>query len=51
MIRLSNQLLLLARTEPKALAAVPFEPFDLVALAAEVGVEWRRRGRWKRIST
>ncbi len=48
-IRLSNQLLLLARTEPKALAAVPFEPFDLVALAAEVGAEWVPRALEKNI--
>jgi two-component system, OmpR family, sensor histidine kinase TctE len=47
--RLSNQLLLLARTEPKALAAMPFEPFDLAALAAEVGAEWVPRALQKDI--
>ena len=47
--RLSNQLLLLARTEPKALAALPFEPFDLAALAAEIGAEWVPRALQKDI--
>lgn len=47
--RLSNQLLLLARTEPKALAAMPFEPFDLAALAAEIGAEWVPRALEKDI--
>lgn len=47
--RLSNQLLLLARTEPRALAAMPFEPFDLAALAAEVGAEWVPRALEKDI--
>jgi len=48
-VRLSNQLLLLARTEPSALAAVPFEPFDLAALAREVGAEWVPRALLKNI--
>lgn len=48
-VRLSNQLLLLARTEPKALAAVPFEPFDLVALASEIGADWVPRALRKDI--
>ena len=47
--RLSNQLLLLARTEPTALAAMPFEPFDLAALAAEIGAEWVPRALEKDI--
>jgi two-component system sensor histidine kinase TctE len=38
--RLSNQLLLLARAEPDAIANIPFERLDLVALAQEVGAEW-----------
>lgn len=38
--RLSNQLLLLARAEPDAIANTPFERFDLVALARTVGAEW-----------
>ena len=38
--RLSNQLLLLARAEPDAMAATPFERLDLAALARTVGAEW-----------
>ena len=38
--RLSNQLLLLARAEPDAIATTPFERVDLSALAREVGAEW-----------
>ena len=38
--RLSNQLLLLARAEPDAIATTPFERVDLAALAREVGAEW-----------
>jgi two-component system sensor histidine kinase TctE len=38
--RLSNQLLLLARTEPDAIATEPFERLNLAALAQEVGGEW-----------
>ena len=38
--RLSNQLLLLARAEPDAVATTPFERVDLSALAREVGAEW-----------
>ena len=38
--RLSNQLLLLARAEPDAIATTPFERLDLAALAQEVGAEW-----------
>lgn len=38
--RLSNQLLLLARAEPDAIANTPFERLDLVALARSVGAEW-----------
>ncbi|MBV8062391.1 MAG: sensor histidine kinase [Nevskia sp.] len=48
-VRLSNQLLLLARTEPSALAEVPFEPFDLAALAREVGADWVPRALQKNI--
>lgn len=38
--RLSNQLLLLARAEPDAMANTPFERLDLAALARSVGAEW-----------
>ena len=38
--RLSNQLLLLARSEPDAIATTPFERVDLSRLAREVGAEW-----------
>jgi two-component system sensor histidine kinase TctE len=38
--RLSNQLLLLARAEPDAIANSPFERLDLAALARSVGSEW-----------
>jgi two-component system sensor histidine kinase TctE len=38
--RLSNQLLLLARAEPDAIANTPFERLDLAALARSVGAEW-----------
>jgi signal transduction histidine kinase len=38
--RVSGQLLLLARTDPEAVAAIAFKPVDLTTLAREVGEEW-----------
>lgn len=42
-VRLSNQLLSLARAEPDSGAAKPFETFDLLSLARETGAEWAPR--------
>lgn len=39
-IRLSRQLLTLARAEPEGLRQTPLEPLDLVELAREEGMEW-----------
>lgn len=47
--RLTNQLLWLARAEPEAAAATPFEKFDLAALAREVGAEWAARALGKHL--
>jgi two-component system sensor histidine kinase TctE len=47
--RLSNQLLLLARAEPDAIAAAPLEYLDLVALTREVGAEWVPRSLQRNI--
>jgi two-component system, OmpR family, sensor histidine kinase TctE len=38
--RVSGQLLLLARTDPEAVAAITFKPVDLTVLTREVGEEW-----------
>ncbi len=48
-VRLSNQLLSLARTEPEALEALGFERLDLCALAQEVGAEWVPRALAKHV--
>src|SRR5690606_1219394 len=42
-VRLSNQLLSLARAEPDSLGIRPFEPVDLLLLAQETGAEWAPR--------
>lgn len=42
-VRLSNQLLSLARAEPDSGAAKPFEAFDLMSLVRETGAEWAPR--------
>ncbi|HZR34016.1 MAG TPA: sensor histidine kinase N-terminal domain-containing protein [Nevskia sp.] len=47
--RLSNQLLLLARAEPDAIATTPFERLDLAALARTVGAEWVPRALQRNI--
>jgi len=39
-IRLSRQLLTLARAEPEGLRQTPLEPLDLVDLARQEGMEW-----------
>ncbi|MDR3416364.1 MAG: sensor histidine kinase N-terminal domain-containing protein [Nevskia sp.] len=49
MTRLVNQLLLLARTDPEAAAATPFEPFDLAALTSECGAGWVPRALRKQV--
>jgi two-component system sensor histidine kinase TctE len=41
--RLSAQLLLMARTDPEAVAAIVLKPVDLTKLTREVGEEWVRR--------
>jgi two-component system sensor histidine kinase TctE len=47
--RLSNQLLLLARAEPDAIATTPFERLDLAALARTVGADWVPRALQRNI--
>lgn len=42
-VRLSNQLLLLARAEPDSSVAKPFEKVDLLSLVRETGAEWAPR--------
>lgn len=46
---LSQQLLMLARTEPEAGATIPFESLNLAELAADVGAEWVAAADRKRI--
>lgn len=42
-VRLSNQLLSLARAEPDSSQPKPFKPVDLVQLAQDTGAEWAPR--------
>lgn len=49
MTRLANQLLALARNEPKADSAIRMQPLDLVLLASNVTMEWVPRALEKDI--